>query len=554
VNPPPAIPRRVGAAVSARLHAFRTQDELDAGIGAELARLLPGVDAALCLADDVAGRCEVRVAIGTNCPLRGRRHARVDDWSVPASQRMVVPYGPRVLGELLLGAPTDNALRADLEELLVHYGTALANLVLHAESRQATQDYCASLQALEEGIVLFQEEDPAAVMARVLALVAGMVRATAGALYVLREVGRLDSGLRLEQAIGIPESLLESLRGVGGASWPDALLDQQAHVAVREAGGAMASLDPGCVPAALREVVVLPLRYHGVQAGVCLLFNPSHETVQQPELLHRLQSFARLAAALLHRLSLQALTANSVSIARELEIAETIQKRLLPSVSPRTDEYEFAWSTIAAKHIGGDYLDVLASDLGDLYVIVADASGHGINSALLMTSFRANYRGNAPWLEPHDLAASLNREVVHEVGPTGMFITAMLLRFERETRRLSWCSAGHNATMWWRADRGTLESLSSGGPPLGFLERVEYEPGEATVAAGDVLLLYTDGITEATNADLEMFGDERLAAVLRDHIAAPAEAVLAAVHTALAAFTGRERYEDDASMVVVKVR
>ena len=556
-----ASPREGRASTMASLHALRTAEALDRRLADELAALVPGVDLALCIADQVGGGSQLRFSAGSGCPVHGRERVAPQDWPLPAAQRLPVRYGPHCLGELWVGCPLDTAGREAIDELLVHYGTALVNLTLHAESRQATEDYCASLQALEEGIVLFQEEDPAAVMARLLSLASSMVQATAGALYVLREVGRVESGLRLEQALGIPESLLATFHGVDDCAWPEVLLQQSAHVASRtmagavgEGPGTMAMLAPECVPPILDTVVVLPLRYHGVQAGVCLLFNPLLEAAQPRDFLGRLQTFGQLAAALLHRLSLEALTANSVSIARELEIAETIQKRLLPERAPRTDEYEFAWSTIAAKNIGGDYLDLVASDLGDIHVAIADASGHGINSALLMTSFRANYRGSAPWMEPAELAETLNREVAHEVGPTGMFITAVLLRLESGTRRLTICSAGHNPTMWWRAAERRVEQLDSSGPPLGFTVDATYEDGDRRLEPGDVLLLYTDGITEATNDDLDMFGEDRLQALLARHAQQSADDILAAVRAALAEFTGRERYDDDVSLLVVKVR
>ena len=141
--------------------------------------------------------------------------------------------------------------------------------------------------------------------------------------------------------------------------------------------------------------------------------------------------FSQLAAALLHRLSLEARNANGQMIARELEIAATIQKRLLPNQAPPTDEYEFAWNTIAAQNIGGDYLDAFCSDLGDVHAVVADASGHGINSALLMSSFRSNYRGNTAWMEPNDLAASLNRAAASSPCADFTRVAARLIRLSR---------------------------------------------------------------------------------------------------------------------------
>jgi serine phosphatase RsbU (regulator of sigma subunit) len=542
------------AAALAELHAIRSQDELDRELGARLSAVLDGRSFALCVAIEDGGGWQVRCTGGSSCPLLPYEPVTVDAWPVPECQRLPVRYKGQSVGELLVDAPVEPAQRATLEELLVHYGTALVNHCLAREARLAADNYCASLQVLEEGIVLFQEEDPSAVTARLLALASSMVQATAGALYVLEEVGNVRSGLRLEQALGVPETLLASMQQSAGVPWPQVLLDEPTGLMVREEDGSLAGLDGDCLPAVLERLVVLPLRYHGVRAGICLLFNPGLAGQQLGESVTRLQSFGQLAAAVLHRLGLEAARENIASIGRELQIAETIQRRLVPQKAPSGSEYDFAWRSIAAKSIGGDYLDFVTSDLGDLYLVVADASGHGINSALLMTSFRANYRGAAPWSEPEDLARIMNKEVVHEVGPTGMFITAALGRLERGSRRLTLASAGHTPTLLVRTATGEIEEIGSHGPPLGFATGVEFGSTTVDLASGDLLVLYTDGITEAADDQLDMYGDDRLRACLLRHAGRPAQEVLEAVLEDVATFSGRTSYDDDVSLLVCRVR
>ncbi len=547
---PPEMPW-VDAASQVALHACRSQDELEQVFGDGLAQLLPGVDAALCLADATGEGLEARVVVGDTCPLGARERVTPDRWRVPAELRFAVTFGEHRLGELWLSAAPDGPAAAALQGALTHLGAALVNLARDGEVRDATDEYCASLQALEEGIVLFQEPDADALTARLLALATSMVGATAGALYVLDEVGKDGSTLRLQQALGIPEALLETLRGPDGVRWPDGLMSAPARVEERAEGGAIGGLDPACTPAVLERVATMPLRYHGVQAGVCVLFNPRLDAQRD---VGRLQSFGQLAAGLLHRLSLERVREAAASIERELEIAQTIQERLTPSAAPPSDDFEFAWRSEAAMRIGGDYVDLLTSDLGDLHAIVADASGHGINSALLMTSFRATYRGNAAWLEPSELAASMNAEVVHEVGPTGMFLTAVMVRIVPETRTLSLCSAGHNPAMIYRAATGRVEQVASHGPPLGFCAGVEFESYEGELAPGDVLLLYTDGVTEAVDGADEMFGEARLEQVLLEHAGRGASALLDAALAEVARFTERDDHDDDLSLMVIRAR
>lgn len=538
----------------AGLHCCRTPEALAEAMRRELQALLPDMAFAVCVAVEGPGRQRVDIALGEACPWQAGEVVEIAGWPVPVEQRFEIRYQQQRVGTLLAGATVNEADGAVLRALLAHYGTALVNLTLNEESRLATGQYCASLQALEEGIVLFQETDPEAVKARLLSIAQAMVQATAGALYALREVGDLESGLGLELALGIPDTLLATFCAPGGAAWPDSLLGQTAQLFERDGDGNLATLSADCVPAVLHNVVVLPLRYHGVEAGLCVLFNASVDADNVRDLLGRLQSFGQLGAALLHRLRLEAQSARNRSIERELQIAETIQRRLLPTKAPATEDLSFAWCSIAAQSIGGDYLDLLTSDLGDIYAVVADASGHGINSAMLMSSFRSTYRAEAPWMEPNELAARLNEEVVHEVGATGMFITMATLRIERDTLRLTMTSAGHNPVMLYRARTGTIELLESHGPPLGFVAGSEFGGQTLQLESGDVLLLYTDGITEAADDDLEMFGEERLAELLRQHAHDTVDGLLGAALGALAQFTGRQSYDDDVSLAIVKVR
>jgi serine phosphatase RsbU (regulator of sigma subunit) len=536
----------------ANLHACRTPAELGERLAEELLRLQPNLSAALCLASDRGPQWRVERQFG-DCPWAAGSEVDRRPWQA-ACTSLPVRYQNHELGALVVDADLTAAERELLAALLTHYGVALVNLTLHAESKQATEHYCASLQALEEGIVLFQEEESDAVLARLLSLSTSMMHAMAGGLYVLRDIGRPDSGLQLAQALGIPEPMLHDFQGPDGAAWPDCLVGQPAQFLTRgdDPDAPLAGIDPYRTPPILTNVVVVPLRYHGVDAGLCVLFNAAVEADSASERLSRVQSLGQLGAALLHRLQLEAVAAHNRAIARELQIAETIQRRLLPTKSPDTDEYTFAWRSIAAQYIGGDYVDLLHTDDGTIHATVADVSGHGINSALLMSSFRGAYRGDAPWHQPAELARKLNREVAHEVGSTGMFITTALLRIAADTRQVTITSAGHNPVLHYRAASQDIVGIDSHGPPLGFVEDATFEQQQIVLADGDVLLSYTDGVTEATDENLDMFGEERLKALLLRHAAASPHDLVEAIQADLCGFTGRERCDDDVSILVVK--
>lgn len=542
--------RAVEAATGmAALHECRSQAELDRRFGEELAGLLPSTDLALCRLTGDGSGAQVKFVVGAAWQILVGAPAR----ATAATTWLPIAYREHEIGTLAIGRELDEEERSATLGALAHYGAAFANQMLNEEARRDADAYCATLQALEQGIVLFQEEDAEVMKARWLHQAMQLVGAAAGVLYVLRQMGDPVSGLVREQVFGLPEVLLEGLHGDGGAAWPDALLGQPTQVAERLTDGSLARLAPDCVPTMLRNLAVVPLRYHGIEAGLCLLFNPRIDGAITREVAGRLQSFGLLGAALLHRLRLEEETALNRSRDRELQIARTIQQRLLPSHAPATPGFTYAWDVITAQNIGGDYVDVFESRERCVSGIVADASGHGINSALLMSSFRSTYRARAPQLDTDLLAATLNEEVVHEVGPTGMFITAAIYHLDCANRRLHLTSAGHTPGMLYRAATGLVELLDSDGPPLGFLAGVEYTRQQRDLLPGDIVLFYTDGISEAANADLDMYGEDRLAALLRRHAHGTAEQVLAAARTDLAAFTGRDRYDDDVSLTVIRV-
>ncbi len=541
----------------AELHASRTADALHSEFASFLQRIVPGAGFALALAagNDVQ---RIEIAQGVGVPWAAGEHADLTGWSEDQALRVPIDYRGHALGTLLLeraalGDGSGEVVEA-LAALVAHYAQALVSITLNEESRQAAEQYCASLQALEEGIVLFQEEDREAVMARLLSLAMTLGQATAGVLYVLQKVGESDSGLVLDQVMGIPDTMLAAFRSRDERPWHDALLGGAAEAYLRAEDGSLASLSADGLPSALRNLVVVPLRYHGVEAGLVVLFNAALDVTDSADYLGRAQSLGQLGAALLHRLQLEANAVRTRSIACELQIAETIQKRLLPTKAPDADEYDFAWCSIAAQDIGGDYLDLVSAESGDVCAVIADASGHGINSALLMSSFRSTYRAAAGRSTPAELAQALNEEVVNEVGATGMFITAVVLQIDRRMRKLTMTSAGHNPALLYRQKTGTIEMVDSHGPPLGFVPGVTYETFQIEFDPGDVLFLYTDGITEASDKDLEMFGEERLRALMQKQVDSPSSELLAAAQKALREFTGRDRHEDDVSLLVIKSR
>jgi sigma-B regulation protein RsbU (phosphoserine phosphatase) len=225
---------------------------------------------------------------------------------------------------------------------------------------------------------------------------------------------------------------------------------------------------------------------------------------------------------------------------REFEEARRIQRKLLPSSLPQYDGWEVATSWQPALGVGGDCFDAMALGPTRLGLCIADVVGKGIPAALLMSNLQAAVRAFATeTTEPHALCAQVNRILCGHIAE-GRFISFCYCVLDTETGELTYSNAGHYPAILVRGD-GRAERLPAGGPVLGVFPDSPYEQGQVSLAPGDRLVLFTDGITEAHAADRtseEEFGEDRLVQFTIDHRGCSAPALQARLTDAVASFTG----------------
>jgi PAS domain S-box-containing protein len=239
----------------------------------------------------------------------------------------------------------------------------------------------------------------------------------------------------------------------------------------------------------------------------------------------------------------------------EMETAKRIQLSFLPETVPQLAGFDLAGRTVVARDAGGDFFDVIpykgADDEAQLGVLVADVSGKGIPAALFMALSRSAVRANAlAGSDPVKTVEAAN-DVVSRDSSEGMFVTLFYGRLAEKSRTLTYVNAGENPPLLLRAD-GSLERLAATGIALGARAGKEYAAQEVTIAAGDVVVLYTKGVTQAVNADVAMYGEERLIEALRAHVTEGAAQILDAVLADTAAFRGDEPQADDMTLLVIK--
>jgi sigma-B regulation protein RsbU (phosphoserine phosphatase) len=234
---------------------------------------------------------------------------------------------------------------------------------------------------------------------------------------------------------------------------------------------------------------------------------------------------------------------------RELEEARRIQRTLLPAVLPQMDGFELAASWQPASGVGGDCFDAIRFSPHRLALSIADVVGKGIPAALLMSNLQAAVRAFATEAaRPAELCERVNTILCGHISE-GRFISFFYCVVDSEVGSLTYANAGHFPPALIKAD-GTLTRLTNGGPVLGVLPAATYESGTVSFGAGDRLILYTDGITEARSESDEEFGDDRLLSMAVEHRACSAPALQARLVDAVATFTGR-RFTDDATLMVL---
>ncbi|MGI9067298.1 MAG: SpoIIE family protein phosphatase [Pyrinomonadaceae bacterium] len=301
----------------------------------------------------------------------------------------------------------------------------------------------------------------------------------------------------------------------------------------------------------VRSVLAVPLGVSEKVFGIIYADSPIAEGRFTEDHLKVLTTLASVAAIRVENARLTESRFQQERLERELQLAMEIQQRFQPTASPQIPGYEFQGISFPCYEIGGDYYDFIQRDDGRLVIALGDVSGKGTAAALLMSSLHAAIHAQTG---SHDTIvetiSAVNKYLAENIPPN-RFVTLFYAELDPESGAVSFLNAGHNPPLIVHA-AGTVEQLASGGLPLGIRANADYREGRTHMQMGDVLVIYSDGVTEAASPNGEEFGPTRLYEVVSRNVDASAAGIRDRIESALTKFSQGTKAADDITLVIVK--
>ena len=301
----------------------------------------------------------------------------------------------------------------------------------------------------------------------------------------------------------------------------------------------------------VRSVLAVPLGVSEKVFGIIYADSPIAEGRFTEDHLKVLTTLASVAAIRVENARLVEARLERERLERELALASEIQQRFQPTAPPHVEGYELQGISFPCYEIGGDYYDFIEREDGRLVIALGDVSGKGTAAALLMSSLHAAIHAQSA---SHDsLSATIsavNRYLADNI-PANRFVTLFYAELDPVSGALSFLNAGHNPPLILHA-AGTVEQLASGGLPLGIKRDAEYREGRTLLQRGDVLVIYSDGVTEAVSPTGEEFGATRLYEVVSRNVEASAAGIRDRIESSLTKFAQGTSAADDITLVIVK--
>lgn len=301
----------------------------------------------------------------------------------------------------------------------------------------------------------------------------------------------------------------------------------------------------------ITSVLCVPLLIKSQLTGILTVFNKKGNTHFTAEDQRLLAILASQSAQVVENARLHEEEHHFLRMQEELRLATEIQLGLLPKENPKIPQYDIYGFSLPAHSVGGDYYDFIVQDDEHFAVCLGDVAGKGLPAALVMSNMQATIRGQARPEHMPGECLSLSNQLLYHSTTSNKFATLFYGQLHVHSHEFFYANAGHNRPLLVKAN-GQVVSLNTAGLALSIVEHEKYNDDKVVLEPGDLLLIYSDGITEAMNSENEEFEEHRLVEVVKENTLQSAEDIVMAITASVQAFVGDIEQNDDMTIVIIK--
>lgn len=302
----------------------------------------------------------------------------------------------------------------------------------------------------------------------------------------------------------------------------------------------------------IRTLLCVPIWHRANIIGILMVTNKRADEVFTSGDMRLLTIIAAQSGQLIRNSQLQGEAFEKKRLEHELDLAHEMQLSLLPDEDPEMLGLDIASYFNPTDAVGGDYYDYFPMENG-LGVIIADVCGHGASAALMMTMIKGIVHSLSKDLAGPEKALSKINKIVNSIVPEEIFITMQFLIFDLKNNLLSFSNAGHNPFIYFDKKTSAISEVELKGTAINLMPEGVFNTRELELKSGDIFLIYTDGITEATNVKLEMYTTERLKSAILESAGDSAVQVIRYIRSQFDEFTANTKIADDVAMIAVKI-
>ncbi|NLP09201.1 SpoIIE family protein phosphatase [bacterium] len=304
----------------------------------------------------------------------------------------------------------------------------------------------------------------------------------------------------------------------------------------------------------IRSVLCVPIQFRAHLFGVLMVVNRMNNGRFTEDDQRLLSIIASQSGQLIYNLQMQQAELEKQRLRQELDMAQKIQKSLLPKCHPVSESFDITICYEPAETVAGDYYDYFRLNDHLTGIVIADVSGHGTSAALVMTMVKGVLHSVCKsYRSPAQMLGDVNT-ILCGILPPQIFITMVFMQLDPRSLQLRFASAGHNPLLFYHGAGRTCEFLECRGLALGVKRDISYIEREVKMSPGDFLLAYTDGVIEAAASSHEIFGEERLLETVRMAMEEEASDLVCRIRQTVCDFSGRTSHEDDMAMIGIKMK